>query len=54
MIQNIDTEVTFTPVEGPINDRIDDADSTKYDGSAYLPPMLSDRTRAATVQGDPQ
>lgn len=49
-----DAEVTFTPVDGGINDRIDDAYSTKYAGSPYLPPMISERTRAATVRVDPR
>jgi hypothetical protein len=50
----IHTEVSFTPVDGEINDRVDDAYSAKYGGSPYLPPMLSNRTRAATVRVDPQ
>lgn len=41
------------PVDGEINDRIDDAYSVKSAGSPYLPPMLSNRTRAATVRVDP-
>jgi hypothetical protein len=43
-------EVTFEPVEGPINERIDDAYRTKYKGSPYLPPMLAAGPRAATVK----
>lgn len=43
-------EVTFEPVEGPINDRIDAAYSAKYQGSPYLNPMIGDRARAATVK----
>lgn len=43
-------DVSFEPVDGPINDRIDDAYRAKYKGSQYLPPMISDRTRAATVR----
>ncbi|WP_115788770.1 DUF2255 family protein [Arthrobacter silvisoli] len=50
----LDIEVSFTAVEGGINDRIDDAYSEKYGGSPYLPPMLSNRTRAATVRVDPR
>src|SRR5204862_6250335 len=34
-------EVTFEPVNGIINDRIDDAYQAKYRGSPYLPPMIS-------------
>ena len=43
-------EVTFEPVEGPINDRVDDAYRTKYASSPYLNPMIGDRARSATVQ----
>jgi hypothetical protein len=43
-------EVTFEPVNGPINDRIDDAYRAKYKGSPYLKPMIGARARAATVK----
>lgn len=43
-------EVTFEPVEGPINDRIDDAYRAKYRGSEYLDPMIGPRARSATVK----
>jgi hypothetical protein len=43
-------EVTFEPVDGPINDRIDDAYRAKYKGSPYLPPMIGARARSATVK----
>jgi hypothetical protein len=43
-------EVTFEPVEGAINDRIDDAYRAKHRGSPYLPPMISTRARSATVR----
>ena len=43
-------EVMFEPVDGAINDRIDDAYRAKYHGSPYLPPMIDTRTRAATVR----
>ncbi len=43
-------DVSFEPVNGPINDRIDDAYRAKYHGSSYLNPMISARTRAATVR----
>ena len=46
----ITKEVTFEPVNGPINDRIDDAYRAKYKGSPYLPPMISARARSATVR----
>jgi hypothetical protein len=43
-------EVAFERVDGPINDRIDDAYRAKYRGSAYLSPMIGARARAATVK----
>ena len=46
-------EVGFEPVEGAINDRIDDAYRAKYGGSPYLAPMISARARAATVRITP-
>jgi hypothetical protein len=42
-------EVTFEPVDGPINDLIDDAYRAKYKGSPYLSPMIGPRARSATV-----
>ncbi|MBN9519378.1 DUF2255 family protein [bacterium] len=47
-------EVTFEPVDGPINDRIDDAYRAKYRGSPYLDPMIGARARAATVKVMPR
>jgi hypothetical protein len=43
-------EVTFEPVDGPINDRIDQAYRAKYRDSPYLRPMIGTRVRAATVR----
>jgi hypothetical protein len=43
-------EVAFEPVDGPINDRIDDAYRAKYRSSPYLSPMIGARARAATVR----
>lgn len=43
-------EVQFEPVEGPINDRIDEAYRAKYHGSPYLGPMVGTRARSATVR----
>jgi hypothetical protein len=42
-------EVMFEPVQGKINDRIDDAYREKYHSSPYLSPMIG-RARAATVR----
>jgi hypothetical protein len=43
-------EVIFEFVDGPLNDRIDDAYRAKYRGSSYLEPMVGDRARKATVR----
>jgi hypothetical protein len=43
-------EVTFEPVDGAINSRIDDAYRAKYHGSPYLKPMIGARARSATVK----
>jgi hypothetical protein len=47
-------EVTFEPVDGPINDLVDDAYRAKYHGSPYLNPMIGARARAATVKVMPR
>jgi hypothetical protein len=43
-------EVSFQPVQGAINDLIDDAYSVKYGRSEYLDSMIGARARAATVK----
>ncbi|MFP5226846.1 MAG: DUF2255 family protein [Acidobacteriota bacterium] len=43
-------EVAFEPVEGAIQERIDDAYRAKYKSSPFLEPMVSERARAATVK----
>jgi hypothetical protein len=43
-------DVAFETVDGPINDRIDDAYRAKYRGSPYVEPMISARARSATVR----
>jgi hypothetical protein len=43
-------EVAFETVDGPINDRIDDAYRAKCASSPYLGPMIGARARAATVR----
>jgi hypothetical protein len=43
-------EVTFEPIDGPVNDRIDDAFRAKYRDSPYLSPMIGTNARAATVK----
>ena len=47
-------EVAFEPVNGPINDRIDDAYRAKYRGSPPLKPMIGARARSATVKITPR
>jgi hypothetical protein len=43
-------EVTFEAVDGPIQNRIDDAYRAKYRSSPYLKPMIGAHARAATVK----
>ena len=43
-------EVKFEPVQGSINDRIDDAYCTKYRSSEYLNSMIGTRARRATIK----
>ena len=43
-------EVTFVPVNGAINDRIDNAYRAKYQGSLYLSPMIGAHPRSATIK----
>jgi hypothetical protein len=47
-------EVAFEPVDGKINDRIDDAYKTKYKGSPFLKSMVSARARSATIKIAPR
>ncbi len=47
-------EVTFEPVDGAINDLVDDAYRAKYRGSPYLSPMIGSRARSATVKVMPR
>jgi hypothetical protein len=44
----------IAPVDGPINDIIDEAYTVKYDGSPYLNPMIGERARSATVKVMPR
>jgi hypothetical protein len=47
-------EVAFEPVDGSINDQIDDAYRGKYRGSRYLDLMIGARARSATVKVTPR
>lgn len=47
-------EVTFEPVDGAINDAIDEAYRAKYRGSPYLNSMIGTRAIAATVKVMPR
>ena len=47
-------EVTFEPVEGAINDGIDNAYRVKYRSSPYLVPMVGSSARSATVKITPR
>jgi hypothetical protein len=46
--------VAFEPVDGPINDRIDEAYRAKYRSSEYLGSMIGARARSATVRIEPR
>jgi len=43
-------EVSFEPVDGAMNDRIDDAYRAKYRDSPYLDPMIGKRAHSTTVR----
>ena len=43
-------EVAFEPVQGDINNKIDEAYKAKYSSSPYLQAMISNRAKAATVR----
>lgn len=47
-------DVSFEPVEGPVNDLIDEAYRKKYRGSPYLNPMIGANARGATVEVMPR
>ncbi|CAD6553086.1 hypothetical protein LMG27952_05375 [Paraburkholderia hiiakae] len=46
-------DVSFEPVVGPVNDRIDGAYSAKYRSSPYLESMKRGQARSATVKVSP-
>jgi hypothetical protein len=50
----ITKEVVFETVDGPLNDRIDEAYRAKYKASPYLRPMIGTKARAATVKVSPR
>jgi hypothetical protein len=47
-------EVAFEPVDGAVNDRIDEAYRAKYKSSPYLKPMIGNSARSATVKVTPR
>jgi hypothetical protein len=46
----ITKEVLYVPIQGDINDTIDEAYKKKYSNSPYLAPMINSRARAATIK----
>lgn len=46
-------DVTFEPISGAINHRIDDAYRAKYTTSPFLAPMIDERRRSATGKIEP-
>jgi len=53
IVAGMTMEVTFAPIDGAINDRIDEAYRVKYRDSRYLDPMIGARARSATVRIEP-
>lgn len=53
-IASMEREVAFDPVSDGLNDRIDEAYRAKYRSSPYLPAMIGERARAATVKISPR
>ena len=49
-VAGLTRDVIFEPVDGPINDAIDEAYRVKYASSPYLAPMVGPRAKAATVR----
>ncbi|WP_417279765.1 DUF2255 family protein [Celeribacter sp.] len=47
-------DVAFAPADAALNDEIDAAYQAKYAKSSYLAPMISARTRAASVRITPR
>ena len=47
-------DVSFEAVNGPLNERIDEAYRAKYRASPYLNPMIGPGARAATVKVIPR
>jgi hypothetical protein len=50
----VTAEVSFEPVAGSIQDRIDSAYRAKYASSPYLSPMIGAQARSATVKVTPR
>lgn len=47
-------EVSFETASSELDDKIDAAYKAKYSGNQYLPPMVSNRTKAATIKISPK
>lgn len=54
VVAGMTLNVVFVPVDGVINDRIDDAYRDKYRGSSYLGSMIGTRARSATIRISPR
>ena len=54
IVASMTKEVTFAPIDGAINDRVDAAYRVKYRDSRYLDPMIGVRARSATVRMEPR
>ncbi|MEC5317690.1 DUF2255 family protein [Brenneria populi subsp. brevivirga] len=47
-------DVSFQPVSGAINDKVDDAYRDKYRNESYLPDMVAEQAREATIRISPR
>ncbi|MGJ0184399.1 DUF2255 family protein [Corynebacterium glyciniphilum] len=53
-ILGVEHEVEFAPADAAVFDTVDDAYRTKYTDSPYLPPMIAEGPRVATVRVTPK
>ena len=49
----MEKKVRFEPVDGSLNEKIDQAYRRKYSSSPYLGSMISDTAKASTVEVKP-
>lgn len=52
-VAGLTLDVAFAPVDGAVNDGIDEAYRAKYRSSPYIAPMIAAGPRAATIEVSP-